>query len=169
MKAEQNISNTLLHESVRFKIQISTPGILPIVGIKTLRLGIKDLYLGTLLKIAPKITRLKIEITNGPESLPQLLSGMQGNIQLQSEIITMAILNSPVKIALWGWLLKRFLIWNLDAKSLSQLSTVMLDKMNIVDFMTSIVSIGGLQVLKNETSLQGDTGEKIAPGTGSDQ
>ena len=169
MTTEEIISNTLTNNgSVPFKIHVSAPGILRLIGIRVVRLRIKDLYYGTLLKIGPKLSKLKIEIKQGESTTIQpILQNMAVNIKLQAEIVAIAILNNPFKIWCWTWLLKSFLIWNLDAKSMSNLMSLMLDKMNIMDFMKSIISTGGLQVLKSEMSPENDTGEIIAPGTGS--
>lgn len=167
MKTEEKISKTLLDDnSTPFSIKVSHPAILRMIGIRKIKLRIKDLKLGTLYKLSTKLLALKLDITEGENKTKAIFLSMnEGMIDIQAECIAIAILNNPFRIRIWKRLLKRFLVWNLDAKSMNQLLSLLLEKMNIMDFMSSIVSIGGLQIVRKETSLESDTGGTIAPGT----
>jgi hypothetical protein len=166
---EEKITQTILDEGTYFKIHLSSPEFLRWIGIKTIRLKLSNLYLGTLLKVSPLLQQLKIEAKPDANMINTLLVGMQDNIKLQAKIISIAILNRPWRIKLFTGLLSKILIWNLDSKSMSQLLSLLIDKMQVQDFMSSIVSIGGFQIVKKETSLESDSGEKIAPGSLSGQ
>jgi hypothetical protein len=165
---EEKITQTILDESTYFTIRLSSPN-LKWIGVRTVRLKLSNLYLGTLLKVSPLLQQLKIEAKPDANMINTLLIGMQDNIQLQAKIIAIAILNRPWRIKLFTKLLAKILIWNLDAKSMSQLLSLLIDKMQVQDFMSSIVSIGGFQIVKKETSLESDSGEKIALGSLSGQ
>ncbi len=165
MRTEEKIIETLLDEGTGFKIHVTSPLLLKWLGIKTIKFRLTNLYSGTLYILSPKLIQLKVPGLD----LQTVIKSMETNIPLQAEILAIAILNNPFKIFLFKRILKRFLLWNLDESSVSQLTTVMLDKANFMAFMTSIVSTGGLQILKKETSLEGDTEEIIAPGSLSDQ
>jgi hypothetical protein len=159
----QKVTQTVLDEGVRFKIHVSSPEILRWIGIRSIPLRMKNLNRGTLLKISPMILQLKIEFKKD-SMLNAAIVGMGENMNLQSRIVAIAILNRPWRIKLFTRPLAWFLTWNLDNKSMSQLMSVLIDKMQVQDFMTSIVLTGGLQIQRSQTSLESDTGEKIAPG-----
>jgi hypothetical protein len=154
---------TILDESKRFSIK--THGLLRVIGIKRLRFGIKGLYLGTLILISKEITSITIKDGNG---IAQATSAMEMNSKIMARIIALAILNNRLKIRLFKRILTSFLLWSLNAKNLSDLVHLVLDQMNVLDFFSSIVSIGGLNILKKKETSPKDEGSSIAPGTQSE-
>jgi hypothetical protein len=90
------------------------------------------------------------------------------NADLSARITAYAVLNGPVKIFLFSRLLSIWLKWHLNSKTGEALLLLILEKTDIMSFLSTIISLRGLNVTapKKEMS-QNITGETIAPGASS--
>jgi hypothetical protein len=146
---EAQAANALLHEPLLFTIRGK-------------KYRIAALYLGTLVIISRLITRLRTNNSN--LSFQVALESMNKNGFLMARIVAVAILNHPVKIKLFGWLLALKLYWSVDSFALKQLVDAVLAQSGALDFTISIVSLKGLSVTSPKETSPTGTGEKIAPG-----
>ena len=156
---EKKAGQTLLDEPVRFKVK--TGWLFP----KKIRLSIKPLYLGTLVKISMLQKDMKIDRERyQKEPIAESFNIAGENSRNMAKIVAYGILNGPVKIALFGRILTTFLYWKLDTEALKQLLGIIIDSIGVMDFMSSIVSLHGVNVLSPRETSQNITGETIASG-----
>jgi len=155
------IQQTITDQPLKFSLRVDAWGILKLLRVKRVPLSIRGARLHTLLKMSPLLAQINVDKET-------LMPKMGDNIKLQARVAAIGILNDTWKIKLFAGPLSRLLYKNLRPEDMIQLLAVVVDQMNIQDFLSSIVLTGGLQIQRSQTSLESDTGEKIAPGSQSD-
>ena len=161
---ETKVSKAILHEPVKFSIH--TRGFLRLCGIKKMPVSIYPLYYGTMVKISGKLALLRSTTTEDFEKQP-VMAGytlIGQNAKTVSLMIAYAMLNGRFKILLFSRLVANMLYWRLNAKESEAIMSIILEQTNITDFLTTIISLRGLNVTKpREEMSPNGTGETIAP------
>lgn len=154
-------AEALLNEPKRF--YLPTHGLLRWIGIKKIRFSVKGLYLGTLVKITSAMKGISIDTEKSKVEFT--FHSIEMDTPAMARIVAMAILNSRLKIRLLTGPLSRFLTWRMTAKELNLLMLVVMEQMNLMDFFSSIVLIGNLNMIgRKEKTSPAEEGSQIAPG-----
>jgi hypothetical protein len=166
---QAKVKKAILQEPHKFKIR--TRGFINLIGIKRVPFRIYPLYYGTMIKISGAMQKLQ---TSSKEALKETMfktsyEMIGQNAYLVSLMIAYAILNSRIKIKLFARPLAQWLKWHFTSEDGAKLMVMVLEKTNIEDFLDTIISLKGLNVLapKKEMS-QNITEETIAPGESSE-
>jgi hypothetical protein len=164
---EQKASKALLHEPVKFHIR--TKGLLRLLGIKRIPVKIYPLHLGTMVKISgqmEKLSTLTVQQIN-TETLKSAYKLIGENSAITSRLLAYAIINSWLGIklftGLWAW----YLHWRLTSDEIEALMSIVIEQTGTMAFMTTIVSLRGLNVLSPKATMEtspNGTEEIIASG-----
>ena len=149
---------------------VGAPWYLRIFGLRKKRFKIYPLYLGTLVfigKFIPKIDIDKVKFENQP--MTEVLEKMPLNGVIMSKIIAVSVLNSRIKILLFYRAYSRYFLWHVTPADLKIMTALVLQQTNVQDFIYSIVSLKGLDVVSQKGTSPHGMGETIAPGELLDQ
>jgi hypothetical protein len=102
---EYQAGSTLLDEGISFDV--------PIIGKKKIRLYVKPLRAGTIVKISQQVTRFQ-KINESDEMIAEMLAKGE-NLVPVSKIVAYGVLNSRIKIKLFGRILSNFLLWKVES------------------------------------------------------
>ena len=140
-------------------------------GIGKLRFKIRPLYLGTLVAMGKYISKIGIDRESFDEHpMAEVLEKMPINGRIMSKIVALGVLNSRMRIALFARVYEKYFLWNVTAADLKGITFLILQQTNVQDFIYSIVSLKGLDVISQKAGTsQSFTGETIAPGESSGQ
>jgi len=139
---------------------------------KKRRLVIDPIVLGTLIRISKLLLSIEIKGISRDKML-------EGNYRLATDhgdklalIIATAIHNKESEVPAS---LVKFIEWNFSSSELLKVLLLVIRQMDITNFMTTIISARGLNVLEIEPRQNGksevspvDQGRSIAPGTSSE-
>lgn len=155
----QQVSDTTLEQPVTITVDVEPQGALHKIlqkwGVlpKKRVFVIKPIYLGTLVRVSKLILSLGIKL---PDKNSDTASLMEANYQAiadhsytMAEIVALAIQNNrqspdPKLIA--------FVMNNFTAREMMTVLTVVLRQMDLKNFMSSIISVRGLNVLVSQTA-----------------
>jgi hypothetical protein len=162
---KEKASKAILQEP--FKFWIRTGWFLRLFRIKRIPLYIYPIHYGTMVKISGKLDRLKTTSKDSINENP-VKTGfdiIRKDAKLVSRLIAYAILNSGILNFLFSRPLSWYLYCRLDSETGDALTTIVLERSKVGNFLRTIISLIGLDVLapKREMSPNG-TGETIAPG-----
>ena len=144
---------------------VKAPWYLRMFGIQKKRFKIHPLYLGTLVfigKFIPKIDINKVKFESHP--MTEVLEKMPLNGVIMAKIVAVSVLNSRIKILLFYRMYQRYFLWHITPADLKILTVLVLQQTNVQDFIYSIVSLKGLDVVSPKGTSPHGTGETIAPG-----
>lgn len=147
-------ADTLLEKPQEIVLKVNNPGVLHHMRIlpKSRKFQIKPLTLGNLVRISQIL--LEVEFNTQAEDIwTESLKAIRQHARRMVMVAAYAIHGKrsepPVRLI-------KFLEDNLNAMELNQVLVIVISQMNITDFMTSIISIKGMSLLKK--------GSTIAPG-----
>lgn len=157
-KVRKQTADTVLQEGVDFFITVNKPSLLHKLGLKPLKrsFNIKPLVTGTLLQISKIIEEMKVlsEETMKDRTLLDVgVDQVNENKDHLIKIIAFAIHNGPGQPSRQ---LLKFLDHNLTPKEMLQVLSVAVRQMDVMSFLSSIMSVKGMSLLNPR--------EKIAPG-----
>ncbi len=166
------VGDAALQKPVELEVDIISPGrfqrILQHLGLmaKKRKLVLHPITLGNLIRISQQMLAIDINLFRQENLLESNYKAIQLHGNTIARIIAIAVNNSksdpPASLV-------RFIVNNFTAKELLQTLGIVLRQMNITDFMTSIISVRGLNVLEasNNGMSPVEQGSSIAPGTSS--
>lgn len=147
-------ADTLLEKPIEIVLNVNNQGIFHKMHIlpKSRKFHIKPITLGNLVRISQSL--LEVEFNTQAEDIwTESLKAVQQHAKKMVMVTAYAIHGKrsepPTRLI-------SFLEDNLNARELNQVLMVVISQMNITDFMTSIISIKGMSLLKK--------GSMIAPG-----
>lgn len=141
---------TLLNEPVKFKVKWW-------FGIK-LPMGIRPLHPGTIVKISQQETRLKD--VNESENMIHEMLVTGANLRVFCRIVALAILNNPVKIALFTGMLTRLLMWRVETtQELFGLTAITYRQMGAEHFFFTMQLTKGMNFLKKKIPTENTVAE----------
>jgi len=154
-KVKQDAIDTILEKGVDFTITVANQNLLHRLGILRTerRFIIYPLKLGTLVKIS----RILAEID--PEQLKLLKDTKDGGFLQQGLTIIVDNKNRMLSVIAYGLTSKRkepsqslikFLDDNLTPKELLKLLIIVISQMGVADFLASMVSVTGLDLLETQ-------------------
>jgi hypothetical protein len=142
----------ILQETVAFLVHVNRKGILHKLGIlpKTRKFTISPAVLATMLKISRELLSVKLgdgfDINKG-DTIPVVSQAITDNTDILVRVIALAIENGG-KEPRKG--LEKFLKRNLSAAEMFQLLSLVIKKIDIMGFMSSIIAIKGVSLLNPE-------------------
>lgn len=148
--------DTILQSGVDFVIIVKHENILHKIGLlRTKKIfKIYPICLASLLKISKLLN--KIDFNNNPSDEQSFIDyasqQIVANMNIMPDIIALAILNKEnYNKFYYKWLVK-FLFNNLDASEMFQLFQLVLKQMGTNDFLASLVSIKGINLIETQTT-----------------
>lgn len=136
-----------IHPANRLHAFMQKRGMLP----KTKAFEIKPAFLGTLIRISAILVSIEFVVPKGENEHSNLLKANYDTIlnhgKAMAEVIALAIRNcdkEPDK------LLVKFILRNFNTQEMFTVLSLVVNKMDLKNFMTSIISIKGLNVLETK-------------------
>ncbi|MBW6491955.1 MAG: hypothetical protein K0B15_12260 [Lentimicrobium sp.] len=154
---ESKAVDTLLNEGAIFTVEAR--GLLRLFGKKSIRIHIKQPYLGTLLLISKEYLKIHLDETKLAESAYQnSYMLVPENAKRIALIVSYAILNNRLKIKLFSTLLAKWLMWRINPGKLFKVMTIVVMISNVASFTNSIRLIQAFRMMKpKEESLSRDS------------
>lgn len=155
----ENVANTVTDEPVELSIDVLPQGwlhrlMLKFEIIKKKRVfKLRQITMGNLIRISRLILSVdKIDFTDQEKILEKAMESMAKSGDNISEIVAIAIYNQraspPASLV-------KFVKSNFTASELKYVIAIVLKQMNVQDFIISIVSVKGAQILKTSPEDQG--------------
>jgi len=162
-KVLSDVADAVLDSSVSFEVEIIKPTILQRYRKETIRIfKISPSTLGTMVKISQEFLNIGLENFDKEEILNSNFLLIRDHAARLARIVAVAVQNSkedPPKS------LVNFFINNLTAKELFDLVNIILKQIDTVNFLKSIISAKGINLLGMNPKTQGS---QIASGTQSE-
>jgi len=159
-KVLSDVADAVLDKSISFEVEIIKPTILQRYRKETIRsFKISPSTLGTMVKISQEFLNIGLENFDKEEILNSNFLLIRDHAERMARIVAVAVQNSkkdPPKS------LVNFFINNLTAKELFELVNIILKQIDTVNFLKSIISAKGINLLGMNPKTQGS---KIASGT----
>jgi hypothetical protein len=142
----------ILQEPVGFLVHVNRKGILHKLRIlpKSRRYYIKPAVLATMLKISKELLSIKLsgdfDLSKG-NTIPIAAQAIQDNVDILARVLALAIENGgkEPRPGLEGFLKK-----NLSSSEMFQLLSLVIQKIDIMGFMSSIIAIKGVSLVNLE-------------------
>ena len=158
-KVLSDVADSLLDKAVSFEIEIISPTLLQKWKKETKKsFKISPSTLGTMIKISQEFLSIELENFNKEEILNSNFTLIKDHAERMARIVAIAVQNTkqdPPKS------LVSLLINNLTAKELYDLVNIILKQIDTVNFLKSIISARGVNLLGMNPKTQGS---KIASG-----
>ena len=162
-KVLSDVADAVLDSSVSFEVEIIKPTILQRYRKETIRIfKISPSTLGTMVKISQEFLNIGLENFDKEEILNSNFLLIRDHAARLARIVAVAVQNSkedPPKSLI------NFFINNLTAKELFDLVNIILKQIDTVNFLKSIISAKGINLLGMNPKTQGS---QIASGTQSE-
>ena len=162
---EEKVADAILEVPQYFYVK--NRGITKYLGFRKLKISITPLWPGTVIKISREKKRLKFDQEDYKANpFKHAFDNFEHNSPIIAKIIAVAIINTKVEKRWLTNMLAWYLHANLTEGDRFALMMIIRSRINISDFINSIVFLDGIGILepkKTETSPTG-TGEIIAPG-----
>ena len=142
--------NSLLAEGVDFFVKYDNPGILRRIGLlpKEKRFVIYPIKLGTLILISKEILSIDVgpAVSEKDDAIDIVIRNIATNTDKLVKIIAIAITNSPADTSR----LEAFIRKNMTPKEMYSILKIVISQMDVKDFLSSIMSVRGMSLLKAE-------------------
>ena len=142
--------NSLLAEGVDFFVKYDNPGILRRIGLlpKEKRFVIYPIKLGTLILISKEILSIDVgpAVSEKDDAIDIVIRNIASNTDKLVKIIAIAITNSPADTSR----LEAFIRKNMTPKEMYSILKIVISQMDVKDFLSSIMSVRGMSLLKAE-------------------
>jgi len=146
----KNVADTIAEKPVEIKIDIlKRTWYHKLTKRKQRVFEIKPLALGSLVKISKELIDIDMSLFDTSNLLESNYKLIDNYGEKMARIIAIAVVNQKQDPANE---LVQFFINNLSAKELLQVASIVLQQMNISDFMHTIISIKGANVLQKGTA-----------------
>lgn len=154
-------ADTILNRPITFDVDILHPSYLQKVRKKTKRtFEIKPATLGTMIKISKELLEVDLAGFNKENLLEANYVLITGHAHRMARVVSFAVVNNKADPP---DSLISFFENNLTSKDLSNLVSIIINQMDVINFMKSIISAKGVNLL---TAMNPQTqGSKIASGT----
>jgi len=163
-ETDKKIVQAIIQEPVGFKVKIDNPSFWHKIGFlpKVRQFKIYPLHPGTVIRISEVINSLRQpeQKKEVGEVLRDAVADMKINMPRLILIVALAISNREERPS---QRLLRFLTWN-AADKLPELTNIVLSKMDVMHFTTSIISLKGMSLITEEIIAT----DKKAPGESSE-
>lgn len=154
---EARAAETLLERGI--SIKIDAPFLFKIAGKRVWKLTIKQPHLGTLLLISREINKMHVDVDKlsnyGIAEGMQMVEKYAKNV---CRIIAFAVLNSRVKIQLFGGLFSAYLRRNVKPYQLYQIMYYTLLLSGVMDFLNTIRLASTMRITQPRNLSQDDQG-----------
>lgn len=146
MKRLERVADTLLDQSIEIVINVRRLNILQRLGFlkKQKIYQVRKLTLGALIAVSRELVNVNIDIES-PDLWNELLKQMPGNVEALARIVAIVLSDTrnqpPSRIV-------AFVKDNMTANDLMHAVIAVVESMDVKSFMSSIISIKGMSLLK---------------------
>lgn len=141
--------DAILNEGVDFTIKVANPSLLHKLNLRPLerQFILKPLVVGSVIRITKVMLDMEFpeEKVSAEDFVKQSISLMNTNVPKFVEIIAYAITNQETNPSVS---LLKFLKDNLTQQEIMSLLSIIVEQLNIKDFMSSIISLKGVSLIK---------------------
>lgn len=118
------------------------------------------IYLGTLIKISKILLSIEFKVPEGENKAASLLeanyAAIQNHAGSMAEIVALAIQNNSKEV---DKALVKFVVNNFTSKEMLGVLAMVLDKMDLTNFMRTIISIRGLNVMDSQKAAPAENAD----------
>lgn len=153
-----NAAKAILEQGIEFDVTVNIPTILHRIGLLKLRKTFKiyPIKLGALLQIAKEINSISIDFKDDETVIEATIETIINNKDKLVKVAAIAILNrkcSKYRI----YFLHKYLDRNLSASELLKIYNLVTQQMGITDFLASILSVKGMNIMKTKANQSKET------------
>jgi hypothetical protein len=152
---EYQAGATLVDEGITFDV--------PAIWGKKIRLSVKPLKAGTIVKISQQVTKLKP--VNEEENIIQEMLANGESLKPIARIVAYGVLNSRLKIKLFGRIMADFLLWKVESlEYLFAYMSLVYRQMGAQHFFFIMALTKGMNFLQKKTTPESNAAETRSGG-----